>query len=119
MSVEKEECELEQLVSSDEEPRPTDNVNTTPPITPKPPPRAHSHTDCRTKTSSGSNKVSGQYFINTFLILIFIYFLFIFKCSHLQLKVKRTNRINLLPNYQVLHQYIKINHMHNYQVQLF
>ncbi|VVC26514.1 Hypothetical protein CINCED_3A012121 [Cinara cedri] len=56
MSVEKEECELEQLVSSDEEPRPTNDVHITPPITPKPPPRAHSHTDSRTKTSSGSNK---------------------------------------------------------------
>lgn len=57
MSVKKEECELEQLESSDEEPRPTDGAQTTPPITPKPPPRAHSHTDSRTKTSSVSNKV--------------------------------------------------------------
>ncbi|XP_060869187.1 uncharacterized protein LOC132944000 isoform X2 [Metopolophium dirhodum] len=52
MSVEKEECELEQLVSSDEEPRPTDIAQITPPITPKPPPRAHSHSDSRTKTSN-------------------------------------------------------------------
>jgi len=58
MSVEKEECELEQLVSSDEEPRLTENAqNITLPTTPKPPPRAHSHTDSRTKTSSVSNKV--------------------------------------------------------------
>lgn len=57
MSIEKEECELEQLVSSDEEHRPTDNVQITPPITPKPPPRAHSHTESRTKTNSVSNKV--------------------------------------------------------------
>ncbi|XP_025405856.1 uncharacterized protein LOC112680078 isoform X2 [Sipha flava] len=57
MSVEKEECELEQLVSSDEEPRPpADNSHITPPITPKPPPRAHSHIDSRTKTSGSSNK---------------------------------------------------------------
>ncbi|NP_001155368.1 coiled-coil domain-containing protein 28B-like isoform X1 [Acyrthosiphon pisum] len=52
MSIEKEECELEQLVSSDEEPRPTDIAQITPPITPKPPPRAHSHSDSRTKTSN-------------------------------------------------------------------
>lgn len=58
MSVEKEECELEQLVSSDEEPRVADNAHVTPPITPKPPPRAHSQADNRTKTSSTSNKVS-------------------------------------------------------------
>jgi len=57
MSIEKEECELEQLVSSDEEPRPTDTAQITPPITPKPPPRAHSHSDSRTKTSNVSEKV--------------------------------------------------------------
>lgn len=57
MSVEKEECELEQLVSSDEEPKLTENAHITPPITPKPPPRTHSHTESRTKTSSSSNKV--------------------------------------------------------------
>jgi hypothetical protein len=57
MSIEKEECELEQLVSSDEEPKPTDITQVTPPITPKPPPRAHSHSDSRTKTSNISEKV--------------------------------------------------------------
>ncbi|XP_060849881.1 uncharacterized protein LOC132928943 isoform X1 [Rhopalosiphum padi] len=56
MSIEKEECELEQLVSSDEEPKPTDITQVTPPITPKPPPRAHSHSDSRTKTSNISEK---------------------------------------------------------------
>lgn len=56
MSVEKEECELEQLVSSDEEHRVTNNVHHSPPVTPKPPPRTHSHTDSRTKTNSVSNK---------------------------------------------------------------
>lgn len=57
MSVEKEECELEQLVSSDEEHRATDNAHDSPSTTPKPPPRTHSYTDSRTKTScSASNK---------------------------------------------------------------
>jgi len=67
MSVEKEECELEQLVSSDEEPRPTDITQITPPITPKPPPRAHSHSDSRTKTSNVSEKVILNYSFNIFI----------------------------------------------------
>lgn len=57
MSVEKEECELEQLVSSDDEPKPIDNVQ----VTPKPPPRTHSNAESRTKTNSVSNKVFEHY----------------------------------------------------------
>lgn len=57
MSVEKEECELEQLVSSDDESKPIDNVQ----VTPKPPPRTHSNAESRTKTNSVSNKVFERY----------------------------------------------------------
>ncbi|XP_050423432.1 uncharacterized protein LOC126835160 isoform X3 [Adelges cooleyi] len=55
MSVEKEECELEQIVIPDEECRSQENLHT-PPMTPKPPPRTHSQSDGKTKTSSLSNK---------------------------------------------------------------
>lgn len=58
MSVEKEECELEQLVSSDDEPKPIDDAQ----VTPKPPPRTHSNADSRTKTNSVSNKVFQLYY---------------------------------------------------------
>ncbi|XP_050521799.1 uncharacterized protein LOC126894661 isoform X2 [Daktulosphaira vitifoliae] len=59
MSDEKEECELEEIVIPDEnskQVKQNSHIDTTPPITPKPPPRIHSQSEVKNNTYSISNK---------------------------------------------------------------
>lgn len=110
MSVEKEECELEQLVSSDEEHRVTDNAHNSPSATPKPPPRTHSYTDSRTKTScSTSNKVKKKKKRWNCINLSISWRMTLKNFSHFQSEVKRMSVINC----QALRRYTKINHKPN------